>query len=216
MGTLNFAGGASLSGSGSNLTSSSGLNLGGNWVDAPVGTIIKRGSYNTGYGSGARTALSAQSWNAINIDGTDQAAMNVGKVGAGDIISFDKISSKSHLEITVNFPYYVNTGNSGFGVRCQASKDGGSNYVILGNLTNGPVDTWGGGGYGGADAGVFNYTWSTYDNSTERSSWLARTGETRFYFQMYVYNLNDTVTMIDYSDSFPKEGTIQISEIITE
>ena len=51
MGTLNFAGGASLSGSGSNLTSSSGLNLGGNWVDAPVGTIIKRGSYNTGYGS---------------------------------------------------------------------------------------------------------------------------------------------------------------------
>ena len=216
MGTLNFAGGASLSGSGSNLTSSSGLNLGGNWVDAPVGTIIKRGSYNTGYGSGARTALSAASWNAINIDGTGQAGMNVGKVGAGDIISFDKISNKSHLEITVNFPYYVATGNSGFGVRCQASKDGGSNYVILGNLTNGSVSTWGGGGYGGNDAGVFNYTWSTYDNSTERSSWLATTGETQFWFQMYVYNTNDTVHMIDYDGTFAKEGTIQISEIITE
>jgi len=215
MGTLNFAGGASLSGSGSNLTSSSGLNLGGSWVDAPVGTIIKRGSYNTGYGSGARTALSAQSWNTINIDGTNQAGMNIGKISA-DVISFDKISSKSHLEITVNFPYYQATGNSGFGVRCQASKDGGSNYVILGNLTNGSVSTWGGGGYGGTDAGVFNYTWSTYDNSTERSSWLAKTGQTQFYFQLYVYSADDTTHMIDYSDSFPKEGTIQISEIITE
>lgn len=41
MGTLNFAGGASLSGSGSNLVSASGLNLSGSWVDAPAGTIIQ-------------------------------------------------------------------------------------------------------------------------------------------------------------------------------
>ena len=41
MGTLNFAGGASLSGSGSNLQSSSGLNLSGSWVDAPSGTIVQ-------------------------------------------------------------------------------------------------------------------------------------------------------------------------------
>lgn len=41
MGTLNFAGGASLSGSGTNLQSSSGLNFSGSWVDAPPGTIIQ-------------------------------------------------------------------------------------------------------------------------------------------------------------------------------
>jgi len=54
MGTLNFAGGASLSGSGSNLQSSSGLNLSGSWVDAPSGTIVQvvqfldNGSYSSG------------------------------------------------------------------------------------------------------------------------------------------------------------------------
>ena len=41
MGTLNFAGGASLSGSGSNLQSTSGLDFGGSWVDAPAGTVIQ-------------------------------------------------------------------------------------------------------------------------------------------------------------------------------
>ena len=41
MGTLNFASGASLSGSGSNLQSTSGLDFGGSWVDAPPGTIIQ-------------------------------------------------------------------------------------------------------------------------------------------------------------------------------
>jgi hypothetical protein len=42
MGTLNFAGGASLSGSGSNLQSTSGLDFGSaSWVDAPPGTIIQ-------------------------------------------------------------------------------------------------------------------------------------------------------------------------------
>lgn len=41
MGTLNFAGGASLSGSGSNLQSSSGLDFGGSWIDAPSGTIVQ-------------------------------------------------------------------------------------------------------------------------------------------------------------------------------
>jgi len=212
MGTLNVA---NLNHTGNTFTTNANLNFGGSWVDAPIGTIIKRGSYNTGYGSGARTVLTAQSWNTINIDGTSQAGMNIGKISA-DVISFDKISNKSHLEITVNFPYFHSIGNQGFGVRCQASKDGGSNYVILGNLTDGPVNTWGSGGYGGNDVGVFNYTWSTYDNSTERSSWLARTGETRFYFQLYVFNASDTTYMIDYNDTYPKEGTIQISEIITQ
>lgn len=208
MGTLNLSNGVSLSATGTAFGNSAA-----SWSDAPIGTIIKRASYNTGYGSGARTATSSQTWAIVNINGTDQAGLGIGKF-SDDGLTFEKISNKSHIEISVNFPYYVITGNSGFGFRCQASKDGGSNYVILGNLSDGPVSTWGGGGYGGGDAGVFHYTFSTYDNSTERSSWLTRTGEVRFYFQTRIFNTNDTLRMIDYDATYPKEGTIQVSEII--
>ena len=205
MGTLNV----------SNVNATGNLNLSGSWTDAPIGTIIKRGSYNTGYGLGSRVITSSSSWNTMNINGTSQAGMNIGKA-SDDVLTFSKISNKSHLEITVNFPYLVQNGNQGFGVRCQASYDGGGSYVILGNLVNGPADAWGAGGYGGNDTGVFTFTFSTYDNSTERSSWLARTGEVRFYFQVYVYNVNDILYIIDYGDGYQKEGTIQISEIITQ
>ena len=219
MGTLNVA---NLNHTGDTFTTNANLKFGGSWVDAPIGTIIKRGSYNTGYGSGSRIQTSSQSWNTLNINGTNQAGMNIGKFSdsvegiTDDGLTFSKISAKSHLEISINFPYYLQNGNNGFGIRCQASNDGGGNYVVLGNLENGPAHTWGAGGYGGNDAGVLHFTFSTYDNSTERSSWLARTGEVRFYFQTRVFNTNDTLTMIDYSDTYPKEGTIQVSEIITQ
>ena len=48
MGTLNFAGGAALSGSGTNLTSASGLDFRGSWVDAPPGTVIQMASASAG------------------------------------------------------------------------------------------------------------------------------------------------------------------------
>ena len=212
MGTLNFAGGASLSGSGTNLTTESNLDFGGSWTDAPIGTIIKRGSHNTGYGANARTTTTSTSWTTVNINGTAQAGMNIGK-HSDDVITFSKISNKSHLEIAVNFPFYVTPGATGFGVRCQASHNSGSSYHILGNLANGPAHTWGSGGYGGNDTGIYNYTWSTYDKITERSAWLAKTGEVRFYFEMRTHS-TDTIYLVDYNDSYPKEGTIQISEII--
>ena len=202
MGTLNV----------SNVNATGNLNFGGSWTDAPIGTIIKRGSYNTGHGTGARTSTSSTSYSTVNINGTNQAGMNIGK-HSDDVITFSKISNKSHLEISVNFPYHNSPGATGFGVRCQASHNSGSSYHVLGNLANGPAHTWGSGGYGGSDTGIYKYTWSTYDNSTERSSWLAKTGEVRFYFQFRTHN-TDTIYLIDYSDAYPKEGTIQISEII--
>ena len=55
MGTLNFSGGASLSGSGSNLVSASGLSFGSaTWTDAPPGTIVQVVNYQDvgGYSSG--------------------------------------------------------------------------------------------------------------------------------------------------------------------
>ena len=213
MGTLNVA---NLNHTGNTFTTNANLNFGGSWVDAPIGTIIKRGSYNTGYGSGSRTQTSSLTWGTVLIGGTNQAAFNLTKVSGLDILSFTKLSNKSHLEISINFPYYLQYGNQGFGIRCQASNDGGSNYVLLGNLENGPANAWGAGGYGGNDVGVLHFTFSTYDNSTERSSWLARTGEVRFYFQVRVWNSSDILWMIDHSNTYPKEGTIQISEIITE
>ena len=213
MGTLNFAGGASLSGSGSNLTSTSGLDFGGDWIHAPIGTIIKRGSYNTGHGVNARTTTASTSWSTINVNGTDQAGFGIGKF-SDDGLTFNKISPKSHLEITINFPVYV-AGGSGGGIRCQASYDNGSSYTILGHLSEGPFHGWGASpGHGYAGAGGIFYTWSTYDNASVRSNWLGHTGTVRFYFEGKAWATNSTVYYIDYDGSYPKEGTIQVSEII--
>ena len=214
MGTLNFAGGASLSGSGSNLVSDSGLDFRGDWIDAPIGTIIKRGSYNTGHGVDARTTTASTSWSAININGTDQAGFGIGKY-SNDGLTFEKISNKSHLEITINFPIYVGGNSGGCGIRCQASYDNGGSYTILGHLSEGPFHGWGAApGHGVVGAGGIFYTWSTYDNASVRSNWLGHTGTVRFYFEGKAWDANSTVFYIDYTDSYPKEGTIQVSEII--
>jgi len=205
MGTLNV----------SNLNATGNLNFGGSWTDAPIGTIIKRGSYNTGHGVNARLATTSTSWSIININGNDQAGFGVGKF-SDDGLTFEKISPKSHLEITINFPVYVD-GTSGGGMRCKASYDGGSNYSILGNLQHGYGHGWGAtSAHSSAGGGTLNYTWSTYDNSSVRSNWLGYTGTVRFYFEGKAWATNSTVTYIDYSASYPKEGTIQVSEIITE
>ena len=210
MGTLNVA---NLNHTGNTFTTSANLNLGGSWVDAPVGTIIKRGSYNTGSGSNARTTISATTWTTINVNGTGQAGLGIGKF-SDDGLTFEKISNKSHLEITINFPVYV-SGTSGGGIRCQASYDNGSNYTILGNLSEGPFHGWGAApGHGTAGAGGIFYTWSTYDNASERLNWLGHTGTVRFYFQGKAWDTNQLVYYIDYNATYPKEGTIQVSEII--
>ena len=205
MGTLNV----------SNLNATGNLNFGGSWTDAPIGTIIKRGSYNTGWGSGARTTTASTSWSVINVNGTSQAGFGVGKF-SDDGLTFEKISNKSHLEITINFPVYVG-GTSGGGMRCKASYDGGSNYSTLGNLQHGYGHGWGAtSAHGTTGAGTLNYTWSTFDNSSVRSNWLGYTGSVRFYFEGKAWATNSTVYYIDYDNSYPKEGTVQVSEIITE
>ena len=71
MGTLNFAGGAALSGNGTNLTSTSGLDFGGNWTDAPIGTIIKTGHWSTGYGTASGLITAVTSLADIGLTGTN-------------------------------------------------------------------------------------------------------------------------------------------------
>ena len=211
MGTLNVA---NLNHTGNTFTTNANLNFGGSWVDAPVGTIIKRGSYNTGHGVEARTVTASTSWSVVNVNGTDQTGFNIGKF-SNDGLTFEKISPKSHLEITINFPVYVAGTSGGCGIRCQASYDNGGNYTVLGHLSEGPFHGWGAApGHGTVGAGGIFYTWSTYDNASVRSNWLGHTGTVRFYFEGKAWDANSTIYYIDYDNSYPKEGTIQVSEII--
>ncbi len=205
MGTLNC----------SNLNITGNLDFGGaSWSDAPTGTQVKYGSYYTGYGSGARTTTSSQSWTVVNINGTNQHGENIGKF-SDDGLTFDKVSDQSHLEISVSWPVYSSGGTNGGGIRCQASHDGGSNYHILGNLDNGPGHGWGIMGYGGNDAEVIAYTWNTSDHVTQRNTFKGKTGSIRFYFEVYAWNSATTLTLIDYSDAYPKWGKIIVREIIS-
>lgn len=205
MGTLNV----------SNLNISGGLDFGSaTWQNAPVGTQVKYGSYYTGYGSGARTVTTSQSWTVANINGTNQNGEGIGKF-SDDGLTFNKISSSSHLEISCFFPVYSAGGTAGGGLRLQASHDGGSNFHILGNLTNGPGDGWGLMGYGGNDAEVISFTWNTSDNITHRNTWKAKTGECRFYFEVYAWASTTAIYLIDYNASYPKWGKVIVREIIS-
>ena len=127
MGTLNVA---NLNHTGNTFTTNANLNFGGSWVDAPVGTIIKRGSYNTGHGVEARTTTASTSWSVINVNGTDQAGFGIGKY-SNDGLTFNKISPKSHLEITINFPVYVGGTSGGGGIFCSIGVNGTGGTACL-------------------------------------------------------------------------------------
>ena len=221
MGTLNFAGGASLSGSGSNLTSTSGvdfsgnLNFGGNWTDAPVGTTIKTGHWSTGYGTASGLITSSGSLADIGMTGTNANGFGITSNGAE--LTFNKISNKSHLLITIHFPTYVsNTGDLGCGLAAYAMHDG-SNWVrIDSTASHGPWDYWGALGYGSNAAGTINYTFSTSTLASARSSFLAKTGDVKIKFQGRSHNTNTTIYFLTYGASNPKEGTIQVQEVIAE
>ena len=196
-----------------------GINTSSQLVVAPSGMVIRSGFYGTGYGSGSRTELSspAQTWTIANINGTNQVTHNIGKF-SDDGITYDKVSNNSHLSITVSFPWYMAPALAGFGVRIQFSIDGGSNYYTLSGLTDGVAEIWGAGGYGGnptsdASTGVFNYTYNTRMNTARASSILSHTGQCRLYCEIAIWNVNDTLTFIDYDNTFPKTGTITIQEI---
>lgn len=205
MGTLNC----------NNLNITGNLDFGGaSWSDAPTGTQVKYGSYYTGYGSGARTVTTSQTWTVVNVNGTNQHGENIGKF-SDDGLTFDKVSDQSHLEISITFPVYTAGGTAGGGLRCKASHDGGSNFHMLGNLTDGPAHGWGIMGYGGDDAEVVAFTWNTADNDTHRNTWKAKTGSIRFFFEVYAWASTSSIHLIDYSVSYPKWGKVIVREIIS-
>ena len=205
MGTLNC----------SNLNITGNLDFGGaSWSDAPTGTQVKYGSYYTGYGVGARTVLTSQTWTVVNVNGTDQHGENIGKF-SDDGLTFDKVSDQSHLEISCFFPVYCAGGTSGGGLRCKASHDSGSNYHVLGNLDDGPGHGWGLMGYGGNDAEVVAFTWNTSDHDTQRNTFKGKTGTIRFFFELYAWSSTTAIYFIDYDNSFEKWGKVIVREIIS-
>ena len=189
-----------------------GITSEGYLTPAPSGMVIRSGFYDTGTGSGARLTTSSTSFIVANVNGTGQVGHNIGKF-SDDGLTYTKVSSNSHLNIGISFPFYLATGGNGFGIRGYLSTNDGSNYYTMSGLTDGPAHAWGAGGYGGDSSGVLNYTWNTRMNSSQASTILAKTGTIRFYFEVKVWNTNDTLTMIDYSSSYPKKGSIVVQEI---
>jgi len=190
-----------------------GINSTNQLITAPSGMVMRSGFYDTGYGSNARTQTNSQSWVTVNINGTGQVGHNIGKA-ADDVLTFNKVSSNSHLNISISFPYYLAAGSglAGFGIRCLLSTNDGSNYYVLSGLTNGPANAWGAGGYGGNESGILSGTWNTRMNSSQASTILAKTGSIRLYFECRVWTTTETVYMIDYP-SYNKKGSVVIQEI---
>ena len=94
--------------------------------------ILSFGSYNSGYGSGARLVTSSQSWVNLEINGTNQAVFGQITKNSDDSLNYNKTSNSSHLIITINYPTYLAGGSSGHGVRCRFESSQGSNaYDVL-------------------------------------------------------------------------------------
>ena len=176
--------------------------------------ILSFGSYNSGYGSGARLVTSSQSWVNLEINGTNQAVFGQITKNSDDSLNYNKTSNSSHLIISINFPTYNSGGNSGHGIRCRfESTQGSNNYDVLDVTTDGPANGWGMHGYGGSTSAMNNFTWNTYDNSSYRNTIKTSTGNMKFYFDVRVWTSSDTIYFNDYNNDYPKYTTIQVYEV---
>ena len=183
----------------------------GYMTKAPSGMVIRSGFYDPGTGTNATTATTSATFTTLNINGTGQVGHNIGKF-SDDGLTYTKVSSNSHLNISVSIPFYLAVGGTGFGIRALLSTDNGSNYYTVTGLSNGPADKWGAAGYGGNTSGIVNYTWNTRMNSSRASAILAKTGTIRFYFEVAVWSSSDTLTIGDYP-SYNKKSSIIVQEI---
>ena len=176
------------------------------------GQVVNTGSYNTGYGSGARLTTNSTSWQTLNIVGTSAAAFGSCSQTMSNVITFNKKYNNSQILITANFPTYNDTGGSGHGIRLQYYRTGQSAAIV--DISNaGPANGWGWHGYGGATSAMNNFTWNTYDKSSVRSDLQTYTGDVHFYIEVKVWSTGDTVYFVDYDNTYPKYGTFQFAEI---
>ena len=193
-------------------------------VDGSSGLIVSSRSYNSGYGSGARTVQTAQSWNTIGINGTNKDAY--APSDNGNIRSYVKRRNDTHLRIRGYFPMYNSNGGSGVGIRIRmvlsdssSTYQSDSNYFTVGLLSQSMAHGWGMDGYGGNTSAVIPIYYDTAhgggtaQSNTDTANVLAYTGTLHFYFQGYVWSSSDTVYWIDYS-GYPKNATWVVEEYI--
>ena len=194
-----------------NNTARMGITSEGYLTPAPSGMVIRSGFYDPGTGTNATTATNSSTFTTLNVNGTGQVGHNIGKF-SDDGLTYNKVSSNSHLNISISIPFYLATGGTGFGIRALLSTDDGSNYYVVSGLSDGPADKWGAGGYGGNTSGILNYTWNTRMNSSRASTILAKTGTIRFYFEVACWSSSDSLTIGDYP-GYAKKGSIVVQEI---
>tara|TARA_B100000035_G_scaffold216061_1_gene185190 strand:+ start:23310 stop:23930 length:621 start_codon:yes stop_codon:yes gene_type:complete len=179
-----------------------------------AGKILSFGSYNSGYGSGARLSTTSTSWVNLEINGTNQAVFGQITKNSDDSLNYNKLSNSSHLIIGMNVPVYNNNGNNGHGFRLkfETTQDSGT-YNVLDITNEGPAHGWGWHGYGGATSSMNNCIWNTYDNATYRSAIQGYTGNVRFFFEVRNWTSNDSIAYNDYNDSYPKYSTFTVFEV---
>ena len=167
-----------------------------------AGKIVSFGSYNSGYGSGARLQTTSESWVNLEINGTNQAVFGQITKNSDDSLNYNKVSNSSHLIIGMNVPVYNANGNNGHGFRLkfETTQNSGT-YNILDITSQGPAHGWGFHGYGGSTSSMNNCIWNTYDNSTYRSAIQGYTGNVRFFFEVN-WSSSDTIIYNDYSDTY--------------
>ena len=173
--------------------------------------IVSFGSYNSGYGSGARLQTTSESWVNLEINGTNQAVFGQITKNSDDSLNYNKVSNSSHLIIGMNVPVYNANGNNGHGFRLkfETTQNSGT-YNILDITSQGPAHGWGFHGYGGSTSSMNNCIWNTYDNSTYRSAIQGYTGNVRFFFEVRNWSSSDTIIYNDYSDTYPKYSTFTV------
>ena len=178
-----------------------------------AGKIVSFGSYNSGYGSGARLQTTSESWVNLEINGTNQLLGQITK-NSDDSLNYNKVSNSSHLIIGMNVPVYNANGNNGHGFRLkfETTQNSGT-YNILDITSQGPAHGWGFHGYGGSTSSMNNCIWNTYDNSTYRSAIQGYTGNVRFFFEVRNWSSSDTIIYNDYSDTYPKYSTFTVFEV---
>ena len=179
-----------------------------------AGKILSFGSYNSGYGTGARLSTSSTSWVNLEINGDNQVIFGQITKNSDDSLNYNKVSNSSHLIISMNVPTYNDNGNGahGFRLKFETTQNSGT-YNILDISDNGPAHGWGFHGYGGAHTAMNNCTWNTYDNPTYRSGIQSATGNVRFFWEVKVWNSGDTVKFNDHNSSYPKYSTFTVFEV---
>lgn len=178
------------------------------------GQVIHNGSYWAGSSSSAEIETTSTAWITVNIGGSGKRGLNVNE--SGNVLTFEKKHNNSVIEMDWCCPYYFQGSNndSGFGIRGRCFKPSGTVHYLDASNNAGFADGWGAGGYGGDNqAGVVNWTWSTYHKESANTDLVGYTGLVSFYLECRVWSSSNTLHLGWYNSSYPKDQLFYFREI---